>query len=523
VPRRPLIFVCVTALAVAGVVVVVTRGRGDDQAVAVADPLAEALSYAPASSEIVASLDVAPGSQQRRALGDLTQTMPLARFAADAVRSGVRSLGLDADADLPSLLGGPLVVAGPAASATALAHAVSGLQLDLAPLLRAGAIAAVVGRSADDVAAVFRRAVDEGRLRRLGSVGGAAQYGLPGDAGRIAVRGADVVLAGTTARLTEALALRDRQGGLTRATFEARLGPLRGPALVRVVAQPRVLIGPRARGVPWVNALRGASLAVRLERPGLRLRAHLATDPTRLRPQDLPLAPGVDAPAPAPGRTSPEAAGLRGLNQTIHVLDAARHDLRLPFLTSVTSALDTLDQVKGPLRTFGGIDVDAALTDQLTGTTTITREAGGFALRAELRDSGPLRTALDRLAAIPDIALNLANVTELNIATAGAGAYEVRRSGRTFLRVGIVGNVLVVATDLNAGLRAIAERRPVPAPGPGALSLHAGGPAVQDLLVTRFGLPGLARLVLGGVGDFDASAQAGLSGVDVSATLALSP
>jgi hypothetical protein len=29
--------------------------------------------------------------------------------------------------------------------------------------------------------------------------------------------------------------------------------------------------------------------------------------------------------------------------------------------------------------------------------------------------------------------------------------------------------------------------------------------------------------VLGGVGDFDASAQAGLSGVDVSATLALSP
>jgi hypothetical protein len=340
--------------------------------------------------------------------------------------------------------------------------------------------------------------------------------------GRIAVRGADVVLAGTTARLTEALALRDRQGGLSRATFEARLGPLRGPALVRVAAQPRVLIGARARGVPWVDALRGASLAVRLERPGLRLRAHLATDPARLRPQDLPLAPGIGAPAPAPGRASAEAAGVRGLNQTIHVLDAARHDLRLPFLASVTSALDTLDQFKGPLRTLGGVDADA-LIDQLAGTTTITREAGGFALRAELRDSGPLRTALDRLAAIPDIALNLANVTDLNIAAAGDGAYEVRRSGRTVLRVAIVGDVLVVATDLNAGLRAIADRRPVPAPGPGALSVHAGGPAIQDLIVTRFGLPGLARLVLGGVGDLDASAQAGLSGVDVSATLALSP
>jgi hypothetical protein len=287
-----------------------------------------------------------------------------------------------------------------------------------------------------------------------------------------------------------------------------------------VAALPRVLIGDRVRGVPWVDALRSGALALRIERPGLRLRAHLTTDPAGLRPQDLPFAPGAAPPRPAPGRAA-FWAGIRGLDQTIRVVDATRGDLRLPFLKPVTDALAALDRVKGPLRTFGGIDVDAALIDQLTGTTTITQEARGIALRAELRDGGPLRGALDRIAAVPDFALKLADVTDLNVEKSGGDAYNITRGGTTVLRAAVLGTTLVVTDDPTAGLRAIADRRPVTVPGPGALSAHAQGAAVQDLIVRRLGLPGLARLVLGGFGDLDVSARAELRGVDAEATLVL--
>lgn len=522
VPRRSLILAGALALLVVVGAVLLLRGGDEKPKPAVADPLAEALGFAPASSELVVTVDAPPGSQQRARLAELTRTFPAARFGEDALRTGVGRLGLDADRDLPVLLGGPLVIAASGAAVPPLTRAIQGLSVDLAPVLRTGAVAAVVGRSADDVADVFARATEEGRLRKLADVApGVDQYAIPGEAGRVGVRAADVVVAADSARLREAYALHDRGGGMTRAAYTARLGPLAGPALIHVAALPRALIGAGARGVAWVDALRSGALAVRIEKPGVRVRAHLATDPARLTPQDLPLAPGAAPPTPAPGRAQ-VYAGVRGLDQTIRVLDAARGDLHVPFLASITGALDALDRVKGPLKTFGRIDVDAALIDQLTGTTTITREPNGVAFRAELRDGDPLRTALDRIAAIPDFAIDLANVTDLDLDKAGDDAYEVRRNGRTFLRVAVLNDVLVVTTDLTAGLRAIADRKPQrPTGATGALAAHADARAVQDYIVARFGLPGLARLVLGGFGDLDVVARAELRSVDVEATLAL--
>ena len=522
VSRRAVLAICVIVLVAAGGVFLLTRGRGDEERAAVSDPLAEALGYAPASAELVAALEVQKGSPQGEALRELARTFPAARFGADAVRTGARNLGFDADADLPSLLGGPIVLAGPAAAVTKLAGtATAGLALDLTPVLRAGAIAAVVGRSTDDVAAVMRRAVDDGRLTKLPALSpGVAQYRLPNGAGVVAVRDADIVLAGDSARLKQAVALRDRQGGLTRATFEQRLGNVPQPALILATAQPRALVGAAAKGVPWVDALRGGAVSVRLADPGVRVRLHLATDPAALRPQDLPLAPGAAPPTPAAGAAQ-IYAGVRNLSQTIRVLDASRDTLQLPFLGSVTDALKTLDSIKGPLKTFGRIDVDQALLDQLTGTTTITQEANGVALRGELTDGGPLRTALNRIASIPDFAIDAANFTDLDLDKAGDDAYEVRRKGTTFLKVAVLGTTLVVTNDLAASLRRIADRPTRRVTSTGPLTFHAEGRAIQDQLVQRLGLPGLARLILGGFGDLDGSATSTLASTDIDATLVL--
>jgi hypothetical protein len=523
VSRRVVLALGVILVVVAGGVFLLVRPRGDKERAAVADPLAEALGYAPASAELVAAMQVQAHSPQGDALRQLAQTFPAARFGADAVRGAVRSLGFDADQDLPSLLGGPIVLAGPAKAVTQVAGSAAGLQLDLAPVLRAGAIAAVVGRSADDVATVLRNAVDDRRLVKLADLKpGVAQYRLPNNSGVLGVRGGDLVLAGDTPRLRQAVDLRDRQGGLTRATFEQRLGGVPQPALVLATAQPRALIGDAAKGVSWVDALRGGAVSIRLAAPGVRVAVHLTTDPKTLRPEDLPLAPKADPPQPAAG-TAPAYAAVRNLSQTIHVLDAARGALELPFLKPVTDALSTLDSVKGPLKTFGRIDVDSALVDQLTGTTTVTQEPNGEAVRTELTDGDPLRTALNRIATVPDFLVDAANITDLDLDKAGDDAYEVRRSGTTFLKLAVLANTLVVTNDLTADLGRIAQRPPRRAtqPTPGALTFHVEGSTIQDQLVTRLGLPGLARLVLGDFGDLDGSATAALGGVDLDAALTL--
>jgi hypothetical protein len=507
------------AVAVAVGVVLLLRGGGGGNKPAVADPLAEALSFAPSSTPAVAQFEVQAGSDQGRKLRDLARTFPAARFAADGVRQSVRTLGLDADQDLPALLGGPLVAWGPPGAIVSLTTSFSALRLELAPVLEAGVTAAVVGTSADDVNSTIDRAVQDGRLRKAGD----GLYALPDGAGTLGVRDADLVLGADAQAVRRAFAVHDGQGGLTRASFTARLGPLaRVPALVRATAGARALLAPRAGGTPWVDALRQGALALAIEKPGVRLRVHLATDPAKLTDADLPLAPGPQPPSPAPG-ARPIDAAVRNLSQTIHVLDAAKDQLDVPFLNPVTSALRTLDRVKGPLKTFGGIDADAALVDQLTGTTTITPEAPNtIALRAELRDGGPLRTALNRIAAVPDFALNLANV-DLNVARDG-DAYTITEKGKAIMKAAVLGNVLVVTNDLRAGLRAIANRRPTNVPTTsktGALLVHAEGTAVQDELIRRFQLPGLARLVLGGFGDLDASARAQRTGLDLDATLTL--
>jgi antitoxin (DNA-binding transcriptional repressor) of toxin-antitoxin stability system len=470
----------------------------------------------------VAQFDVQAGSAQGRELRELARTFAAARFAADGVRQSVRRLGLDADQDLPSILGGPVVVGGPASAVKGLGASISGLALDLPAIARAGATAAVVGRSADDVDSVLRRAAQDGRLKDLGDLGnGVAGFGLPDGGGVIGHRDQDVVLGGNRAAVTSAFATHDSKGGLTRATFAARLGPLaRVPALIRAAGPARPIVAARAQGVPWVDALRQGSLAVTIVKPGVRLRVHLATDPAKVTDEQLPIAPGAQPPRPAPG-PRPIDVALRDPAQTIRFLDDAKDGLDLPFLAGVKRALGTLDAIKGPLKTFGRIDVDVII-DQLTGTMTITPERGNtIAARAEMTSGDDLRTALNRIAAVPDVAMNLASV-ELNVDREG-DAYTITDKGKAIAKVAVLDRTLVVTNDLRASLRAIAQRRPQrPRPGvAGALSFHVGGQALQDQLVRRLGLPELARLVLAGFGDVDGTARAERGGVDLDATLTL--
>ena len=519
----------VGGVVVAAVVAVVgvwllARGGGGGEA-EVGDRRAAALAFAPASAEVVFELDAQGGSAQGARLRELSRTFLAARFAADGVRSAMRGIGLDADADLPSLLGGPVVAWGPASAVRGLGASVAGLALDLPALAKAGVTAAVVGRSADDVGAVFRRAVDEERLKRIAApAGGVEGYALAsaGGAGASAIYGrrdAEVVLGANAAAVAKAFATRDASAGLAPRTFDERLGPLaRVPALVKAAGPARPLLASRADDVPWVDALREGSLAVTLQDPGVRLRVHLATDPAAVTPEQLPLATGAQPPRPAPG-ARPISLALRDPAQAVKFFDDNKNVLDLPFAKSLADALDTLDSVKGPLKTFGRIDVDDIL-DGLTGTATVTPEGGDhLALRAEITTGGDLTSALNRLAAVPDVALDIAGV-ELNVKRDGE-AYIITDHGKAVVKLAVLDGILTVTNDQAASLRAIAARRPQATATRGALSFHLGAKALQDELIARLHLPALSRLVLGGFGDVDGGLRVERGGADLDATLAL--
>jgi hypothetical protein len=328
------------------------------------------------------------------------------------------------------------------------------------------------------------------------------------------------VLGADAAAVRTAFATKDAQGGMTPRTFAERLGPLaKVAALVRAAGPARPLLASRAQGVPWVDALREGSLAVSLEKPGVRLRVHLATDPAKVATDQLPLASGPQPPQPAPGARQIHVA-LRDPAQALRFFDDNKDALDVPGLDSVKAALKTLDSVKGPLKTFGRIDVDD-IVNGLHGTATITPESAPntFALRAETTTGDDLASALGRLAAVPDVALDLAGV-KLNVRREG-DAYIITDDGRDVVKLAVIGDTLVVTNDMAAGLRAIAARQATVATTRGALTLHLGAKAVQDELVRRFELPGLARLVLGGFGDVDAGLQVERGGADLDATLAL--
>lgn len=523
VRRWVVVGVVVAVVAVGGGLWLLLRGGGEDRSSgSVADRRAAALAFAPASAEVVAEFDVESGSPQGARLRSLARTFAAARFAADGVRASVRGIGLDADADLHDLLGGPVIAWGPAAAVRGLGATINGLALNLPALAQAGVTAAVVGAHADDVQAVFRRAVDDGRLKRTAApTAGVEGYTTPDDHALFGRRDAEVVLGADATAVKRAFATRDAHAGLAPRTFDERLGPLANvSALVRAAGPVRPLLASRAGDVPWVQALTQGSLAVSLEKPGVRLRVHLATDPARVTDDQLPLAPGAQPPQPAPGARQIHVA-VRDPAQAIRFYNDNKDALDVPFLDPIKNALNTLDSVKGPLRTFGRINVDDIING-LTGTATITPESPHkLGLRVEITTGDDLTTALNRLAAVPDVALDVAGV-KLNVAHDG-DAYTITNDGAFVAKLAVLGNgnVLALTNDPRASLRAIAARKPTTTATTGALNLHLGAQAVQDELVRRFQLPALARLVLDGFGDVDGGLRVERGGADLDATLAL--
>ncbi len=498
--RLAVVLALVAAVAVGAYAVLSGRGAARDVGPPVADPAAEALGFAPADVPVVAVLVTDPDSPARRDLAGLSRRFPAAELARAQVDGLLRDRVGVGERDLRPLLGNPAIAW--ASRVDALAD---------------GGLAWIATDGAR-LEELLEEREEAGRLRRLPPQRGFTRYAAPGVA--LAVRGQRLVAAPDPPALAAALGRhRSRRGGLSRAALdERRLGTAPG-ALLTVLAEAGPLVaraaGPAAaRGVPWLRAVRRVALRVGAGPGGLVARARLETPAGTVRPADLPIARGPQAPVPR-GRGE-LTAGVRAARQTVAFARGVAAVTRPQELRRIDDTLDLL-------RRYAGIDVQADLIDRLTGTTTFTADATGrrVTARGELADPRPAVAALERLRALSSLGplADLAGIDTggLRVQEEG-GRFVVLRDDVPLVVLAVRGRVLVASNDPRVDVDAVAAAPPVrlPSPqGPGALQAVLERGAAARLLLGRLGLPAEAALLLTGLGAPALSAQAELDRTDL--------
>ena len=489
----------VILLAIGAVLVAAMVGCGgkEAKAVTIADPLAEALAHAPAGAAVLAVVDTAPQRGPSAAL---------ARLAAGALASGGAG-GLDVGAG--AVAGAP-APAGPLDAGVVVVWSPDG-RTGQQFTARVVADGPALGKQLET-----RR--EAGALTARGDDGDYALY-TERAGGALARRGPVLVSAPDLAALRAVLRRRrdGRAQWTPRLLAERTLG-LPATALARVALDAQALVARRggdARRLPWVAALRRAAVTLTPEVGALRARIRVTTAPG-LAPAELPLVTG--AAPPAVHGSGPLTASVRGPRQTVEFLRRTL-DLLDPAL------LGGLRDAEGLLDRYAGVSLQQDLTDQLTGSATVTsRDARTFTLRSDLADPERTRDALGRVGTLARFGGPLAGLVGVDLNGFDVDeqdeVFTIKQNGDLLARLAVVGKVLVASTDPRADLKA-AGQAPAGAtpPSAGALRATLSPGFLRDGLLPRLGAAGVGPGVLEPFGDAVLLARSAPDGLDAQLIL----
>lgn len=474
-----------SALAVVAALVVALAGCGTkEEEVVIADPVAEALAYAPAGVAALAVVATDPSAGPGAALARLGRRFPgieLVLGQAQATLGG--RLGLAYDSELRPLLEHPVVVW--SADGTAERR-----------------FAAWVVRDGDRLGELLADREKAGALNAEPELRGHAVFTRRGG-GAYARRGPVLLSAPDLASLRILLDRRAAgRGQWSRELLRERGLGLPEGAVARLALDAPVLVARYARGarrVRWVAALERIAATVTPEAGGLRVHARASTDPARLSPGDVPIAPGVEPPVlRGAGRI---VVGVRDPRQTVAWVRRVV-DLLDP------ERLEALRRAEEVLGRYARVSVQEDLLDRLTGTATVSsRDGRTLTLRSDLDDPGVTAGALDRLGTLARFGGPLASLAGVDLGGIGVdeqdgGRYVITQDGRLLVALAVIDGAFVASTDPGADLAA-AARAPAgrPAPTAGALRGTADAELLKDQLLRRFGLPSFVRGALGPLGD----------------------
>jgi hypothetical protein len=423
----------------------------------------------PIQAQYVAALATDPDHGQGAAARDLLERFVGADVVlAQATDRIKQTLGLATTDELGPLLGNDLL-----ASKTAGRPLVAWVVKD-EPALRA----------------ILSSQVTRHRLARRAPSGGYERYARPGWS--VAVKGPLIVL-GDPVAVGTALQSRARHAGMTPRLFRERLRGLPADALLRVEANAALIAPAQQSKIAWLRAFNRVAVTVRADDGGLHARLRAASTP--VAPDDLPLAPGAAAPTPL-ARANGATVGIRDLRHVI------RFGLRTLKATD-PSAYRRYDLARRGLKLVRRGDIDHDVIDQLGGTATIwSPDLHAVALTAPVSDPARMARSLKGLGPLLRRLLDAAGLP---------GA-----------RYGVTGNRFVLTTAPGYSLAQLAAGRPQRIGSlPGALNGVIRAGTLRQALIDRLGLPPIASLALGALGDATFAVRTATAGVEASADVSI--
>jgi hypothetical protein len=484
--RRVVAFFAVLALAFA---VAGCGGGHDDKTVT---PLDDALGYFSKDAPFVASIETDPDGSQVKQLRDLVGRFP----GADILRQRLQGLAqlpfARWDRDVRPQLGAPLVVG----------------------LLRPAAGSALPGALVVAMRVKHPLRAKQTLLRQPGFRGSTKSSGVriyenPTENRYAAVDGDAVVAATDRGILEQALAIKRGENRMRETTFKRDLAKLPADGLVQVSADPRAMVGadPRLRpalSVKWISSLQRLGAVVKASSGGITLDFRVATDKSAISDGDLPLAPKAGE-LPLIGKRGEIEVGVREPSRLARLAFQIAHAIA-PRRMALLKALEPR-----------GINLERQIPHHLkdAGVVAYDPVTRAFAARADLNESGDVKSALTQLTpALPAVGA-LFGIKGLGVATpeAGENFYALARpNGRTVI-FGVVGDSLVASTDASRAAR-LASAPAHTAPG------GVKGAAVVTVNARELAGKLLAKELQGAAGLFAPLAVASLR--DITGVLAIS-
>ena len=484
--RRLVVLLAVMALA--------GCGAHSDQSLS---PLDDAVGYFSKDAPFVAAIDTDPDGPQIKQLQALAGRFPGAAILGSRLRTLTRFHNASWDRDVKPQLGAPLVIG----------------------LLRPAAGSAIPTAIVAAVRVQHPLRAKQTLLREPAFRGGSKSSGVriyddPTDKRYVAVDGDTVVAATDRGILEQALAIKRSDNRMHASGFMRDLGGLPTGGLVRISADPRALLGadPRLRPaltVKWLGSLRRFGAVVKAVPSGVTLDFHVANDRGALADADLPLSPKPRA-IPLIGKRGEVQVGIAEPSRLAHLAFQVANTIA-PKRMALLRALEP-----------HGIDLERQVEHHLAKLLLFSFDprSRAFALRADLNESGDVRSALTQLApALPGVAA-LFGMPGLGVATpeAGESFYALAKpNGRTAV-FGVVGRALVAASEARRAADLPSEPThiaPAAKPAAAVVTLNARELAAK-LIADQLGGPAalLAPLAVASLRDLTGSMTISRSGLD---------
>ena len=480
----------VPALLLTAALVVAGCG-GDDGA---SSPLDEALGHLPedAGFAFIASTDIEDYDDLRETL----ERFPFAGRAEEALRESIEQGDVDFEQQIEPLLGNDVVV---------------GVDDN----------ASFINESADTPFVLALETGDADALEEVASSGGertgeSEGYDIyessDGDTW-MAIQDEVLVMSDNEETLESAIAQRGEDDRLTEDDIEPAFEELEDDAPLRVYANVGALLAAdpdakEAMKVKWVAQLDKLGLTAGASDGGIAVDYFISTDSDELSDEDLPIAPGTEAPQllERDGGSSEIALGLRDPSQVVD------------FGLATARVLDPggFAEFEAGKQAVGkrlGIDVDEDVLAQLTGdVAAVVNIEGQFGVRAELDDPDAFEGTLEKIMdGLPEFSDDV-TVTQPQ---RGDRFYGVASGGQSFA-VGVAEDALIVAND--AALASEVATRPlVDAEGQeGAFVAVADAEQLTNAILARLAgtLQGLGgSLFTGPLGELRLSTESSTDGL----------